>query len=98
LHEVLVKVARRAVGFRMADLKVPLKAGDIVPCPKCTLKHFVQRDDRPGTRLDVETGITTMVENEALYVECPEAPGPIIVGMDGFALPRPLELTPRPKR
>ena len=88
-------VKKGAVVYNQADLRVPLKPGDLVPCPKCAHRHFVLRDPRPGWRFDSETGVTDLVRNEALYVECPEAPGPILVGMDGKVLPMPLELTPR---
>lgn len=91
-------VKRGAVIFNLNALHVPLKEGDLVPCPKCAAKHFVQRDPRPGTALDLATGEQHTVRNEALFVECPEAPGPIIVGMEGFVLPEPIELTPRKAR
>lgn len=87
-----------AIQFNVTDLRVPLAEGDTVPCPKCAARHVVKRDQRPGRSLNTETGVITEVRNEALYVECPEAPGPIVVGMDGKALATPLELTPRRPR
>lgn len=90
-----MKVRKGAVIFKTSDLRVPLAEGDIVPCPNCSAKHFVKRDPRPGTRIDTEMGSVDACRNEALYVECPQAIGPIVVGMDGYVLPQPLELTPR---
>ncbi len=83
------------IEFKDADLRVPLAVGERVPCPKCPDRHVVKRDSRPGTRVNTETGVVDQVRNEALYVECPQCPGPILIGIDGKALPEPLELTPR---
>jgi hypothetical protein len=87
--------ARGGVGFKTGDLKVPLKDGDAVPCPKCQGRHFVKTDPRPGLRYSSERGGVDKVPNTVLFIECPDEPGPIVVGMDGFALPQPLALTPR---
>ena len=83
------------VEFRLADVGVPLNAGESVPCPNCDARHVVKTDPRPGASLDVATGTFTKVPNVALYIDCPKTAGPILVGMDGRALPVPLELTPR---
>lgn len=88
-------VRKGLVEFGLADLRVPLGEGESVTCPKCWAKHVVLRDPTEGTKINVETGTVSAIRNEALYVECPNAEGPILVGMDGFALPEPLELTPR---
>ena len=90
-----MKVKKGHVAFDATDLRVPLAEGDIVPCPKCAMRHLVKRDPRPGRSYDTTTGVLAAVRNEALYVDCPDEPGPIIVGMDGYALPHPLALTPR---
>jgi hypothetical protein len=90
-----VTLRKGLVEFGDADLRVPLTVGERVPCPKCDSHHEVKRDPRPGRKYDATTGIMTSVDNEALYLECPEAPGPILIGIDGRALPEPLELTPR---
>lgn len=92
-----MNVRKGLIEFSTDDLRVSLSEGDTVPCPKCAHHHLVRRDPRPGKRFNTETGVVDLVRNEALYVECPEAPGPIVVGMDGKALPTPLELTPRQK-
>lgn len=86
---------RGAVVYNKADLTVPLKPGDVVPCPRCDQKHFVQIDPRPGRRFSTERGVLSEVVNTVLFIECPQEPGPIVVGMDGFALPEPIALTPR---
>jgi hypothetical protein len=91
-------VKKRLVEFGVADLRVPLAEGETVPCPKCANSHVVLRDQRDGTRIDAMTGSVSAIRNTALYVDCPYALGPIIVGISGFALPEPLELTPRRKR
>lgn len=88
-------LAKGAIFWKTTDHDVPLAEGETVPCPKCAGRHIVLRDTRPGQRLNTDTGVIEAVRNEALYVECPDAPGPIVVGMDGKALATPLELTPR---
>jgi hypothetical protein len=90
-------VKKGLIEFRDADLRVPLTEGETVPCPKCGGRHVVQRDPRPGRRLDSETGKIDLVRNDVLFVECPKAPGPIVVGIHGKALQTPLELAPRAK-
>jgi hypothetical protein len=87
---------RGRVGYRLSDLTVPLKDGDVVPCPKCQDRHFVRTDPRPGRGFSSERGLLENVKNTILFIECPEEPGPIVVGIDGFALPEPIALTPRP--
>ena len=89
-------VARGQIGYKASDLTVPLKEGDLVPCPKCAARHFVKTDPRPGRGWSSETGVLEDVPNVVLFIECPDEPGPIVVGMDGFALRQPLALTPRP--
>ena len=89
-------LTRGKVGYKRSDLKVPLKDGDVVPCPKCHGRHFVKTDPRPGRGFSTEHGVLENVPNTVLFIECPDEPGPIVVGMDGFALPQPLALTPRP--
>jgi hypothetical protein len=90
-------VKKGLIEFRDADLRVPLAEGETVPCPKCGGRHTVLRDPRPGRRYSSETGQVDLVRNDVLYVECPDAPGPIVVGINGKALQTPLELTPRAK-
>jgi hypothetical protein len=87
---------RGGIGYKASDLTVALAVGDIVPCPKCAGRHFVQADPRPGRGFSSERGVLENVKNIVLFIECPDEPGPIIVGMDGYALPEPLALTPRP--
>jgi len=88
---------RGAVSYNRADLTTPLKPGDVVPCPCCDLKHLVQIDPRPGRGVSSERGVLDAVPNTVLFIECPQEPGPIVVGMDGYALPDPIALTPRKK-
>lgn len=88
-------IKRGGVSYKASDLKVPLKVGDVVPCPKCHGRHFVMNDPRSGHGFSTEKGALEKVPNIVLFIDCPDEPGPIIVGMDGFALPEPLALTPR---
>lgn len=86
------------VEFNLAQLTVSLAPGDRVPCPKCRDHHTVQSDPRPGECWNITTGCVDQVPNDVLFIECPEVKGPIIVGIEGKALPNALELTPRPKK
>lgn len=88
---------RGAVVYNQADLTTPLKPGEVVPCPRCDQQHLVQCDPRPGHGFSSEHGALDAVPNTVLFIECPQEPGPIVVGIGGFALPEPIALTPRKK-
>lgn len=88
-------IRRGAVKYSDRELRDPLHEGDTIACLKCGSRHSVKRDPRQGTSINTETGEARSVPNDVLFVECPLAPGPIVVGMNGRRLPEPLELTPR---
>lgn len=89
---------RGAISYNQADLTTPLKPGEVVPCPRCDARHLVQLETRPGRGFSsAQPGVAQAVPNPILFIECPLEPGPIVVGIDGFALPDPIALTPRKK-